>query len=241
MHSLETMVDRQIRKWELERKQREEAKAKEKKEQLFKPVVTVSRQRGSRGSYLAKRLAQELGYEMIHRQIIDYIVKDAGVRKRLVESLDERTRSKLELWLEGILKGRYIGEKDYYNYLFRSVWAMAQHGGVVILGRGANFILTLQLGFHLRVVSSLEDRIENLIKYKKMTRLQAKQEIEEGDKERKDFIRSFFSAEIDDPRFYDLVINTSFIDIENAVGCVKNAIAAKFEKVNAVLRRKELE
>jgi cytidylate kinase len=235
------MVDRQIRKWELERKQREEAKTKEKKEQLFKPVVTVSRQRGSRGSYLAKRLAQELGYEMIHCQIIDYIVKDAGVRKRLVESLDERTRSKLELWLEGILKGRYIGEKDYYNYLFRSVWAMAQHGGVVILGRGANFILTLQLGFHLRVVSSLEDRIENLIKYKKMTRLRAKQEIEEGDKERKDFIRSFFNAEIDDPRFYDLVINTSFIDIEDAVGCVKNAIAAKFEKVNAVLRRKEVE
>ena len=241
MHSLETMVDRQIRKWELERKQREEAKAKEKKEQLFKPVVTVSRQRGSRGSYLAKRLAQELGYEMIHRQIIDYIVKDAGVRKRLVESLDERTRSKLELWLEGILKGRYIGEKDYYNYLFRSVWAIAQHGGVVILGRGANFILTLQLGFHLRVVSSLEDRIENLIKYKKMSRLQAKHQIEAGDKERKNFIHSFFNADIDDPRFYDLVINTSFIDIENAVGCVKNAIEAKFEKVNAVLRRKEVE
>jgi cytidylate kinase len=240
MSSLDAIVNRQIKKWELEKQKKEEATSKEKEGVLFKPVVTVSRERGSRGSYLAKRLAQELAYEMIHRQIIDYIVKEGGVRKRLVESLDEKTRSKLELWIEGILKGKYIAEKDYYNYLLRSIWAMAQHGEVVILGRGANFILTLQLGFHLRVVASWDDRITNLVKYKKMSRSEAKKAIEESDQERKEFIRSFFNADIDDPHYYDLMVNTSFMDVEDALNCIRSAIEMKFRKINALLKRKEL-
>ena len=58
MTSIETIIDRQIRKWELEKQARERQDVSRDDDIL--PIITVSRQRGSSGSYLARRLAEEL-------------------------------------------------------------------------------------------------------------------------------------------------------------------------------------
>jgi cytidylate kinase len=119
-------------------------------------VITVSRERGSRGSYLARILAERLNYQLVHREIIDYMVKDTGVRRRLIESLDEKVKSEIELWVEGLLKGKYLGKSDYFYHLMKLILAIAQHGETVIVGRGANFVLGLEKGFHIRIVAPVE-------------------------------------------------------------------------------------
>ena len=80
MTSIEQIVDRQIRKWELLREKSENGEAER---ELPPPIITVSRKRGSRGSYLARRLAEELDYQLMHKEIIDHIVNSSGMRRRL--------------------------------------------------------------------------------------------------------------------------------------------------------------
>jgi len=230
MTTLENIIERQIKRWELEKKRREEEQKVQAKEILPGPVITVSRERGSRGSYLARRLAERLNYQLVHREIIDYMVKDTGVRRRLIESLDEKVKSEIELWVEGILKGKYLGKSDYLYHLMKSILAIAQHGETVIIGRGANFILGLGKGFHVRVVAPLEKRIENLIAYKQFNTAQAKKEIERGDKERKEFIHTFFGKNIDDSSSYDLILNTANFQIEEALDLILRAFESKFRK-----------
>jgi len=230
MSTLENIIDRQIKRWELEKKRREKEQKAQAKELLPRPVITVSRERGSRGSYLAKLLAQELNYQLIHREIINFIARDSGVRHRLIESLDERIRSEIELWMEGLLGGKYLGERDYFLYLMRSVLAIAHHGESVIVGRGANYILGLKKGFHIRVVAPLEKRIENLIKYEHLNAKEAKKEIKLKDKERKDFIRTFFGKDIDDPASYDLILNSANFQMGDALDLILKTFDYKFKK-----------
>ncbi|MCP4631664.1 MAG: cytidylate kinase-like family protein [candidate division Zixibacteria bacterium] len=228
MISLESIVDRQIKKWEIEK-----FKAVKESEihPALLPVITVSRQQGSRGTYLAKMLAEKLEYEYFHRELIDFICKDAGCRRRLIESLDEKVQPQLQLWLEGIVKGKIVDSSDYMQWLAKSLYTIASHGEAVIIGRGANFILKLNTGLHIRIVAPKSNRISNLIEYKKVTVKDAEQMIEESDKSRREYIRKNFDYDIDDATHYDLIINTAYLDIDTALELSLNALRNKMSNL----------
>jgi cytidylate kinase len=53
-------------------------------------VVTVSRQRGSQGSYIALEVAKRLGLKYLDREIIESVARDAGVTPAEVEVVEAR-------------------------------------------------------------------------------------------------------------------------------------------------------
>lgn len=54
------------------------------------PVITLSRQRGSLGSYIALEVAQRLGLRYLDREIMDSVAREAGVPAQRVEAIEER-------------------------------------------------------------------------------------------------------------------------------------------------------
>jgi cytidylate kinase len=54
------------------------------------PVITVSRQRGSLGSYVALEVAERLGLRYLDREILQSVAEEAGVEAKTVEELEER-------------------------------------------------------------------------------------------------------------------------------------------------------
>lgn len=226
MSSIEAMIDRQLKKWEMERRIRLEAE-KEGKKPVIKPIVTISRQRGSQGSYLAEKLAEKSGYHLLHREIIDEICNSSGYRRQVIESLDAKTRSGMELWFEGVFKGMYIDASDYFKHLYKVVMTISQLGGLVIVGRGGNFMLRRDQAFHIRVVAAVPKRIENLVKFQNLSQEQAEKEVKELDKSRAEFVKNNFRQDINDPRAYDLIINTTYIDIEDALILAETGMKAK--------------
>ena len=226
--SIDAIINRQLLKWELAKKQAEE----EKKPRPAPPrIVTVSRQIGSRGSYFADRLAERLNYQNLHREVIDSICRSSGYRKRLVESLDEKFRSHLELTAESLFTGQSVDHHDYYRHLFQIVLSAAQLGGVVLCGRGGNFILGPDRGFHLRFVAPKQLRLENLVRYRKVSESEAAQMIDKTDAERKQLIAKLFHTNIDDPRHYDLVVNSAFVDLDELLDTVIRLAETKFNRL----------
>jgi cytidylate kinase len=53
-------------------------------------VITVSRQRGSKGSYVALEVAKELGLRYLDREILDSVARETGVSVERVEAIEER-------------------------------------------------------------------------------------------------------------------------------------------------------
>ena len=229
MTSIESLINRQLLKWETERK----ASAQHSPQNLppGSPIITISRQAGSRGSYFGSRLAQKLGYQRLHREAIDAICFHSGYVKRIVESLDDRNRSELALLVEGIFSGQMVDHSDYFRHLYQAVLSMSRLGGVVLMGRGGNFILGPKEGFHLRVIAPVEQRVENLMRYRNLSEHEAKEHVVKTDNERHQFISRQFKADIDDARHYDLVINTALLDVEELVEMMGKAITAKMNKL----------
>ncbi|MGD8464450.1 MAG: cytidylate kinase-like family protein [Anaerolineae bacterium] len=53
-------------------------------------VITVSRQRGSMGSYIALEVAQRLGLRYLDREILESVAREAGVSIQEVEDIEAR-------------------------------------------------------------------------------------------------------------------------------------------------------
>ena len=229
MTSIESIINRQFLLWE---KMQEQRKTEPELKPSPPPIVTISRQSGSRGSYFASRLAQKLDYQRIHREIIDSICASSGYRKRIINALDEKYLSQVDTLVEALVTGQAVDHSDFSQHLYQVVLSMSQLGGVVLVGRGGAFILGPRKGFHIRVVAPYERRIENLIAYKNIPEQEAVEYIAQSDSQRSEHIRKLFGADIDDPSKYDLVINTNYLDVEELVGCVMEAIKTKMDKLS---------
>ncbi|UCE23258.1 MAG: cytidylate kinase-like family protein [Candidatus Zixiibacteriota bacterium] len=228
MTSIDAIINRQLLRWELQRKKAEE---EARKRPVPPPIVTISRQSGSRGSYFASRLAEKMDYQRLHREVIDTICESAGYRKRIVESIDEKFRGDLELMVESLFTGKTVDHRDYLMHLGQIVLSMSQLGGVILMGRGGNFILGPKRGFHMRFIAPKSRRIQNLVTYKQMSQADAAKFIDESDRVRREFIEKLFDADIDNPCHYDLVVNAEYMDVEELLGVGIAAIKAKFDKL----------
>ncbi|NLI16427.1 MAG: cytidylate kinase-like family protein [candidate division Zixibacteria bacterium] len=222
--AIEIIVDRQIRRWELEKNRPGE---KVSLPERPGPIITISRQKGSGGSLAAQKLAELTGFTLIGRDIIDQISLDIGAQKRLVETLDESVRSKFELWVEGLFRRRIIDTSDYLKSLAKIIGAVSHHGKAIIVGRGANFILGKKRGFHVRVVADIEFRVESLMTRLMISKTAALEEISRSDEQRRKFIKSDFGKEIDDPQEYDLVVNSTFLNPEQVAQLILNSYPMK--------------
>ncbi len=228
MTSIEALINRQFMRWERDQTHKPETPPAK---HAPPPIITISRQTGSRGSYFASRLALKLDYQRIHGEVVDAICASTGYQRRIIESLDEHYRSNLQMLVESALTGRAIDSSDYTRHLCKVVLSMARLGGVVLVGRGGNFILGPRQGLHLRFIAPMERRVRNLQAYKNMTVIEAEEMIEESDKRRRAFIRKLFGADIDDPSHYDLVINADCIDVEELVDAAVVAYRGKSDKL----------
>jgi cytidylate kinase len=231
MKTIELIVDQQIRRWELERHRPAEA---EKTPLKPGPIITISRQRGSEGSLVAEKLAELTGFSHFNREIIDQISHEIGTQKRLIESLDESAMSNFKLWVAGMLKGRIVDSSDYMQSLVKVIGAISHHGKAIIVGRGANFIIGGSAGFHIRIVADIDFRINSLAKRRNYTTEQAKQEIMENDRQRAKFIKNHFDRDIDDPSGYDLIINSTYLGVDDTAGLILGGFPRKLNRVQSI-------
>lgn len=184
-------------------------------------VITLSRQHGCYGAETAIELQKLLdqGWVVFHREILEAIAKNSGVEEQYVEQFDEKTVPLIETIVSGFNKN--ITDTSYLNSLKKLFFSLEERGKVIIVGRGANFML--RRGFHIRLVAPKNTRVHNLMEINNYSRAEAEREIEEADMQRKKFIKRMFGAEVDDPLNYDLMINIRDIDFKETARLIYDA------------------
>jgi hypothetical protein len=193
----------------------------------YGPCLLVSRERGSAGSLVARQAAERLGWHVFDREIVDEIAQLAHVRQRLVETVDAETRSKWKGAWQPELKPDDIGYEQYLGCLRQVVLSLGHHGDVVILGRGAQYLLPAQCGLRVRIVAPLELRVTRVRESGKVPLPEAQALVQEFDANQKDFIKRCFQRDSNSALNYDLVVNTGEITVEAAVAIVLLAMGHK--------------
>jgi len=212
---MDKMVQRQVDKW---RKLFAQAIRQGLKTENFKggPVITVSREAGAGGSDISRRLAKALNLDLIGGQIIQHVADSAKMSRRVIESLDEREVTFRETLLSSLFGENRPWPGEYLHHLTRVIGTIGIFGNVIIVGRGANFVLPKERVFRVRVIAPMDVRIKYFMEDRSYTKAEAEQYIVTRENNRKAFVRKYFNADIADPSHYDIIINTEKVSITAA-------------------------
>lgn len=183
-------------------------------------LLTVNREFGSGGGRIAQAIAENLGWKLLDRDIIDAIAYAAHVDSRLVRQYDEHVQS----WLRRVnqqamrsaalaagleLRDNSVFDAEEMVKISRKIIEQAYaEGNCVIVGRGSQCVLQHKPeAFHVFVYAPIKDRILRL-----RTRLEDGADIEgrirKVDGERAKYIQEYFGKSWCNPHLYDLMISS---------------------------------
>lgn len=181
-------------------------------------VVTISRQLGSLGLNIGKKLADGLGYRLVERDLINQAAIRAGAPEVALAMIDE-------LNLLGICPSPEQC-RAYIQAVGSVLQELAGAGKVVIVGRGGQVVLRDHPKvLHVRIIAPLELRIERVAAGRKVTAEAAMAQIQASDRYRRQYFQKFYECQWDDPAMYDLIINTARIEPGVAVELIREIMA----------------
>ena len=167
------------------------------------PVLTISREFGSQGSFIAEQAAQALGYHYVTKQTLGTILNQYGL-----VGFQREYETAPGFW------DRFDTQRlEIVEMLNRVSRSLARHGNVVILGRGSFAILAGLAGvLHARIQAPLALRVERVMARDAIAdHASALALVKETDRVRAAFIESFYGVHWNDARLFDVVIDTGKI------------------------------
>ncbi len=188
-------------------------------------IITISREFGSGGREIGKRLADELQLAYYDREIISKLAKETGMTEEYIKNISEK----------GIYPYAFQFAKSFAVYSKmqseqtqilieqqKLIKKIAEKGNCIIVGRGANIILKELKTIDIFVYSDMKSKIERCRKKNKDSEKLSDRELEQKiiqiDKNRKNYHKILMNnLEWGDKRIYDLCINTAEVEIKNII------------------------
>ena len=178
-------------------------------------VIAMTREMGSLGKDVATGVAEQLGLEIIHHELVE-----SDVAKRL-----EVGTSEVHHFLEGnpsLMERWKIDKNKLSRYTAEEILDLASKGNVIIRGWGAaNLLRSIPHILCVRICAPMKFRIRVI-----MDRMGienegvAYQEIRRNDAAHTRTIKSFTENNWQDPLNYDIVLNTERVPIERGISQV---------------------
>jgi CMP/dCMP kinase len=195
-------------------------------------AVTISGEYGSGGSEIATRLAKRLGWQLIDHALVERVASEIGTSTQEAEVHDEHVQGMVSQTLNSLLylypasmastpPEAFLSDEEYRDAFNRVVRAAAARGHVVIVGRASQVILAdLHDVLHVRVIAPFEKRVAYVMQREGVDRHTATSRIHTKDHERAAQMEREYHHHPDEAHLYDLVLNTSLLDLESAVDII---------------------
>jgi cytidylate kinase len=198
-------------------------------------AVTLSRQTGCGALGIAERLREPLQartpeglppWTVFDQNLLTQMLADHHLPQRLTRFMPEDRVSWITNTMEELF-GLHPSVEVLVRQTAETILHLAQLGNVIIIGRSGSIITAgLPHVLHVRLVGSVEKRVERRCEEFKQTRASALAFLHKEDEGRQRYLKAYYHADIDDPLRYHLTVNTdSFTPVE--VGqLIANALSA---------------
>ena len=194
-------------------------------------VITVSRQYASGGSSIAQMVAERLGWTIIDNEFVERVAQRVGLPPEEVARREERVPGLIERLAQTLTvsspevflaTGEYspegqAPEEDLVRMTEAVITEAAEHGDVVLVGRGAQACLSRREdALHVRIVAPREDRIRAAEERLNVSQKEAERTVDQTDRDRKEYVHTHYQRDWSDPANYHLVINSTRVSYEKA-------------------------
>jgi cytidylate kinase len=206
------------------------------------PLVTIRGPLGSGAPEIGRFTAERLRIDYVDREIMaevaarlnrqeqDVTEKEmppTGLFGRIAKALERGYSS--EIGFEGAYMPVWqipLDDTRYLKTLESVIRELARSQSLVILGRGSQFILRdSPQALHVLVTAPFEVRLKRVMETLKLDHQSARREMASFDSGSREFIKKYFRAEVWDPVYYDLVVNTEHLDFQAAAAIIVNALS----------------
>lgn len=202
-------------------------------------VITISRQSGSEGNRITKILCERLGWGFFDKNMMAELAREKGLNPEKIEDINAEEHQAKSFWEEVFGNFYYPGtdplgwalvakEEAREELTVRQVQAFinAAHdkGDVIIVGRGSQVVLADKPDvLHVRIVAPLDVRIKRWQERENVSHKEAQKIVKERNQRHINFVKTYFSRDINDLDLYDLVINTEKLSLDAAADFIIKA------------------
>ena len=186
-------------------------------------IITISREFGSGGRTVGKKVAEQLGIPCYDSELIQKIAEESGFAENYVKEAGEYTPGG---FLSSALSNRAFGptnEDILWEIQCRVISELAEKGPCVIVGRCADYVLRDDPNavlVNLFVHAPMAARIRRESARTNTTPAEAEKRIRQVDKERAAYYNFFSSKRWGDAQGYDLCVNTDGLEISDVAKLV---------------------
>ena len=174
----------------------------------FSSIITISREYGSGGREIGKRVAQILGITLYDKSISELTAVATGIKPEVIDAFQDRTPTHFDYGTYSSGKFVHISD-DLFEKQSKIIREMAQKP-CVIIGRCADFILRdMPNVIDIFVCAPLDYRIKRISELYHLSEKEALKTIKTCDKQRAKYHSHYADTTWGDPRSYDFTINSA--------------------------------
>ncbi len=202
-------------------------------------IITVSREFGSGGREVGKRLADELGFAYYDREIVEEIASRCSLDEKYVANVLERCASHTFPLHFGHtfahLSAPVVnsGSMNLFAEQTKLIKELASKGDCIIVGRAADVVLAEYSPFNLFVYADMKYKVDRCMQRaaenEKLTKRETEKMIKRIDNERKKLHSIISDVEWGNKDCYHLCVNTGGMEIKEIVPAIATYANAWFD------------
>ena len=199
-------------------------------------VIVISRQVGSGGDEIARKLSELINIPVYDKQKIVDLAKESGISENLFDGLEEHpTSSLLYSLVIGLKSGSdasCIASPFHTDNVFgvqaNIIRRLADNGSCIFLGRCADYILREHNNLtNVYIWASDDFRVNRVMNKIGLTHTEAVDYVSRIDKRRRSYYDFYTSKAWGDVENYDLTINPEKIGIDNSAKIIAEYVNSK--------------
>jgi cytidylate kinase len=177
-------------------------------------------------------VAEQLGVPFLDRAIPNSVAKRAGLPEAAIAGADDAPRNRWNEMVDALARAspptgasgqveQVDLEERKLHAEFERFLAGAGHTGGVVLGRGGAVVLASVAGaLHVHLGGDRDRRIERVMALHGVDRETAARRVAEHDRARRDYVRSVYGIEGDNPALYHLMIDAISLGVDVCVDLI---------------------
>lgn len=196
-------------------------------------VVTITRQFGSMGRPIAKKMAEMLGIEYYDRDLVDQAAEKLNLPVSVINEVEEKANSLAKNPFFRMASPLGSGTTTTQDKIFEAqqniIKFLAEKETCIIVGRCADFTLSeMENAIHIYIYASYEARLEHCIRDLGMEETEARRMMAAVDKARESYHVNFTGYTPDDKSHKDILIDSSLLGVEGTAEYLVELVKKKF-------------
>ena len=190
-----------------------------------KYVITITRQFGSMGRPIAKKLAEKLGIKYYDRDIVDMAAKKLNMPVSVIGELEESVQGRFFRMKYPLGMGTRDIQDNIFNEQRKIIQDIASKESCVVVGRCSDFILKeFPNSIHIYIYAPDEIRFQTCINEFQMQPDEARKMMLEVDKARERYHKEYAGYLPSDVRYKNLLIDSSILGLEGTAEILEDFV-----------------